>query len=395
MSEMTAARMVRLGALATLLAAWLAAAFFLWQTQVPDDLELPELDARAYVSAPALERRERHDGVLRILGLSALAVQLLALTVLARRRPAGRGPVLARAAQLAVLAVLVVFVVRLPFGLATLWWQRRYDVARVGYGQWLLDRLPGLAERAAVLALAAVVVVALARVLGRRWWLVGAPVFAAIGVAVVLAQPLLTPRVEPLRRPQLVAEIRVLGASQGLGDVSVEVRRAASRTRQLNAEVLGIGPTTRVILWDTTLRLPRGVLRYLVAHELAHVSRDHLWKGLAWFVLLALPATVLLARLVPLADPREVPRAVLVGTLLALATTPLANAVSRRYEAEADWVALQTTRDPDAATQLFVALSATGVRDLDPPGWYVRVFGTHPKLIDRIAMAEAWSTSRR
>jgi Zn-dependent protease with chaperone function len=286
-------------------------------------------------------------------------------------------------------------VARLPFSLLILWWQRHYDVARVGYAQWLLDRLPGLAERAGVLALAAAAIVTLARRFGARWWVVGGPVIVAIGVAVVLVQPLLTPRVEALERGAVVADIRAVARVQGLRDLEVQVRRAASRTRQLNAEVLGIGPTTRVILWDTSLRLPRGVLRHLVAHELAHVSRAHLWKGLGWFVLFALPATFVLARLVPLADPREVPRAVLVGTLLVLVLTPLANAVSRRYEAEADWVALESAREPRAATRLFLALSAAGVRDPDPPGWYGAVFGTHPPLLERIAMAEAWASSRR
>lgn len=388
MSEMTATRMVRLG-VATLLIAWLVAAFFLWQTEVPTDLRIGERDPARLV--PDLERRERHDRFLRLVGIAALAAELVGLALLARFTPRGRGPALVRAAQLAALAVGVAFAARLPFSLAILWWQRRYDVARVGYAQWLLDRLPGLAQRAAVLALAAVVVVALARRLRARWWLVGAPVFVAIGVAVVLAQPLLTPRVEPLERPGVVAQIRALAARQDLRDVEVEVRRAASRTRQLNAEVLGIGPTTRVILWDTSLALPRPVLRTLVAHELAHVSRAHLWKGLAWFMLIALPLTYLLARLVPLADPRAVPRAVLAGTLLVLAVTPLANAVSRRYEAEADWVALETTGDPSGAADLFLAVSSAGVRDPDPPRWYVLLFGTHPTASDRIGMAAAWA----
>ena len=385
---MTATRIGRLG-LATLIVAWLAAAFLLSQTEVPGDLRIGERDPSTLVQD--LERRERHDIFLRVVGLAALAAELVALFVLARRAFAGRGPTLVRAAELAALAVAVAFVARLPFSLAILWWQRRYDVARVGYAQWFLDRLPGLAQRAFVLGLAAAVIVALARRLGERWWIVGAPVVVAIGVGVVLAQPLLTPRVDPLERPRVVAEIRALAAAQGIDEVEVEVRRAASRTRQLNAEALGIGPTTRVILWDTSLALPPRVLRFLVAHELAHVSRSHLWKGLAWFALIAVPLTFALARLVPLGDPRAVPRAVLVGTLLVLAVTPLANAVSRRYEAEADWVGLETTRDAGGAVDLFHAVARAGVRDPDPPRWYVLVFGTHPTISNRIGMADAWA----
>ncbi len=305
----------------------------------------------------------------------------------------GRAAAIA-AAALAALAVTAAFVGRLPFSLAILWWQRDAGIARVGYGQWLLDRLPGLVERVGVLAVAALVVVLLARRLGRRWWTVGAPAFVVIATAVIVLQPLLTPRVTGLARPQLVAQIRDLGERQGLENVEVEVRDARSRSRQLNAEALGVGPTTRIILWDTTLELPRRVVLFLAAHELAHVSRSHLWKGLGWFVLFAVPLTYLLARLVDLREPSAVPRAILVGTLLVLAVTPAANAVSRRYEQEADWVGLRTTRDADGAERLLVALAAAGKRDPSPPRLYAFVFGTHPPILDRIAMAEAFRNGR-
>ena len=39
-------------------------------------------------------------------------------------------------------------------------------------------------------------------------------------------------------------------------------------------------------------RFGGGEVRFVVAHELAHVAREHLWKGVAWFALLALPVLV-------------------------------------------------------------------------------------------------------
>jgi STE24 endopeptidase len=303
-----------------------------------------------------------------------------------------RGPVLVRAGLLAAIAVVAAFLARLPFALAIVWWQRREGIARVSYEQWLLDRLPELAARAAILAAVAAAVVLVARRLGRRWWVVGVPAFVVVAGAVILLQPLLSPRVQPLEHGQLVAEIRELGRRQGLDDVEVGLRDARSRSRQLNAEALGVGPTTRIILWDTTLELPPPVVLFLAAHELAHVSRNHLWKGLGWFVLFAVPLTYLLARLVDLRQPRAVPLAILVGTLLVLAVTPAANAVSRRYEAEADWIALRTAPDPRGATPLFRALAAAGKRDPTPPRLYTLVFGTHPTILDRIRMAEAFRT---
>jgi STE24 endopeptidase len=391
MSEMTATRI----GVATLTAVALGLALVLWRTSVPDDLPLPHVEPTAYFTPAQLHVRAHHDVVLRWLGLGTMAAQLVALLALARRPPPVRGHAVLRAAQLGALAAVALFLARLPFGVAVLWWQRRSDIARVGYGQWLLDGLPGLAERAALFALAAALCIELARRVDRRWWLGAAPAFAALGVVVTLAQPLLTPRLAPLQRPRLVGEIQAVGREQGLDHVDVQVQRVHERTRQLNAEALGIGPTTRVILWDTTLRLPPREIRFLAGHELGHVSRKHLWKGLAWFVLLVVPSTWLLARVVPLRGPEEVPRAVLAGVAILFALTPFTNAISRRYEAEADWVGLETTRDPRAAKRFFVDLSAAGLRSPDPPRWSVIVFGSHPSLTDRIAMAEAWARSRR
>lgn len=388
MSEMTATRI----GVGTLTAVWVVAAFLLWRTDVPGGLDVePTL---APFAALDLERADRHDAVLRLLALGALAAELLALFALTLPRLPLRGPTLVRAAEIGVLAAAALLVARLPFGLVALWWQRRYGIAELGYGTWLIDLLGPLVVRAALLGFACAACLWLAGRLGRRWWLAAAPVFAAIAIAVIVAQPLLSPRLEPVRRVEVVRQVEELAARQGVARPEVEVRRTRGRTRLLNAEALGIGPTTRVILWESTLALPAAERAFLVAHELAHVQRAHLWKGLAWFVLLLVPALALLARLAPLRVPDDVPRALLVAFVLLLAATPLANAISRRYEAEADWIALETTRDPAGAIRFLADLAEAGVRDPNPPRWWTIPFGTHPTLAERAGLADASGRSR-
>jgi STE24 endopeptidase len=388
MSEMTATRI----GLATLTAVWVAAALLLWRTEVPSGLDVrPSLAPFASLD---LQRAERHDEVLRLLALGGLAAELVALFALTRVLLPLRGPALLRAAEVGALAAAVLLFARLPFGLATLWWQRRYGIAELGYGTWLFDLLGPLAVRAALVGFACTLCLWLAGRLGRRWWLGAAPVFVVVGVAVIVAQPLLSPRLEPVRRPDVVRQVEELAAREGLPRPEVEVRRTSGRTRQLNAEALGIGPTTRVILWESTLVLPAAERAFLVAHELGHVQRNHLWKGLAWFVLLLVPGLALLARLAPLQAPGDVPRALLVAFVLLLVATPLANVISRRYEAEADWIALETTRDPASAKLLLADLAAAGVRDPSPPRWWTVLFGTHPTLAERAGLADAWAARR-
>jgi STE24 endopeptidase len=59
-------------------------------------------------------------------------------------------------------------------------------------------------------------------------------------------------------------------------------------------------------------------------------------------------------------------------------------------EAEADWKALQVTRDPASLEGLMVGFSETSLGDPDPPGWVELVLGTHPTLEDRVAMAHSF-----
>ena len=222
--------------------------------------------------------------------------------------------------------------------------------------------------------------------------------FVAVGVAVIVVQPLLSPRLEPVRRPRGRpagrASSRPARACRGR---EVEVRRTRGRTRLLNAEALGIGPTTRVMLWESTLALPAAERAFLVAHELAHVQRKHLWKGLAWFVLLGRRRRSRCSpRLAPLRAPEDVPRALLIAFVLLLVATPIANAVSRRYEAEADWVGLETTRDPEGAKRFFADLAEAGVRDPSPPRWWTLAVRNAPDAAPerRRASADASASAR-
>jgi Zn-dependent protease with chaperone function len=64
-------------------------------------------------------------------------------------------------------------------------------------------------------------------------------------------------------------------------------------------------------------------------------------------------------------------------------------------EAEADWVALETTRDPAGARALFRNFSRVSRSEPDPPGWAYVLFDSHPTIERRIAMADAWEARRR
>jgi STE24 endopeptidase len=383
----------RIASFAVLAAAWLYAASLLWRAQVPANLHLPRLDPHRVFSEALLRRTARHDGFLRIDFLLASAAQLAALTWLALRPPRGRGGPLLRGLELALLALVVSWVARFPFGLAAEWWERRYGISRQSYGAWLVGRLPSPGSVAELLVLVALGML-LARRLGRRWWIAVGPALAAGGLVVTLVQPLLGPALHPLRDRQLAAVLAGSG-------IRVGVDRVAAETREANAEAIGIGPTRRIIFTDTILRRPfhEPELRFVARHELAHHRRRHLWKGAAWFALFALPCAFVLAaageRRGGLARPQAVPAVLLAAFCIQLVSIPIGGAIARRYEAEADWTALRATNDPAAARALFVDFARVDLEQPNPPRWSQLLLDDHPTLLQRIEMAMAWQARNR
>jgi STE24 endopeptidase len=132
----------------------------------------------------------------------------------------------------------------------------------------------------------------------------------------------------------------------------------------------------------------------VLAHEFGHVARRHIWKGLAWYALFALPGAWLVTRAVRrhggLTEPRAIPPALFVLVLLQTISLPVQNVISRHVESEADWIALQTTRDPASAQRVFRAFAQTSLEQPSPPTWDYLLLENHPTIAQRLAMVEAW-----
>jgi STE24 endopeptidase len=384
--------------------AWFAAAALLWQTSVPGNLHLSGLDPRDYFSPAQLERTARYERFVRIDLVLSFVATVVALLVLMRRAPriarnTGLGPI-AAGLIVSMIILIVLWAVDLPFAIALRWWEKRHDLTEGGWIEWLVQPWAELGGAVAFVMLQVVVIMAFARRYPRNWWLPVTPIFLALAAVFVVVMPyLLAGGVSRPQSPGLRQDIRTLERREGV-DVPVDVEKMSNVTKQANAFAVGLGPTERVVLWDTLLdgRFTPGEVRVVLAHEFGHIAHRHLWKGLGWAILFAFPITFVIARLTArrggLGDPGLLPYAVLVLLVLNVALAPVQNVVYRRYEAEADWSALQAARDPSSQTALFQSFSETSLGQPDPPTWAYVVFDTHPTLMQRIAMAEAWKDRR-
>jgi STE24 endopeptidase len=302
---------------------------------------------------------------------------------------------------LGMLAFAFVWLAQLPFGVVGLWWERRHGISKQGYVDTIVGSFVGLGGQFLFVCLAIGIVMGLAGPFRRYWWALAAPVFVALALAFAFVQPVFITGLHPLRNPKVAADARAIARKEGVPQVRVKVQKVRKETTAPNAEAVGIGSSRRVILWDTLLdgRFSRAQVRTIVAHEFGHVKRNHVLKGVAWFGLAIVPATFLIAlatrRRGGMYAPEAVPVAVFVLIAFQIATIPLQNIVSRHVEAEADWIALQTTRDPNAGRGAFRELAIASLNQPRPPSWAYVVFDTHPTIIQRIAMTEAWQQRQK
>jgi STE24 endopeptidase len=406
MSEMTATRLAKASTLVALAAGWVVAAWLLWRTSVPGGLHLPHVDPHREFGAAILHRSARYDGFLRWLWVGATLIQLGTLVVLALL-----GPRMARAWELGrvgkgvmvgAVTTLALWAVGLPFGFVSLWWGRRYGIERQTYWEWALSQWPGLLGQVAGLTIALTILLLLAGRFRQRWWLVAGPLFVLIGLVLVLVLPYLqTIGTRPMHKTELAAQIRQLAREEGVGSTPVRIDKVRDETTAANAMATGIGPSARVFIWDTFLdgRFTPGEIKVVAAHEFGHVAHRHIWNGIGWSALITIPGffvvAVLTRRRGGMDKPEVVPFALLVLAVFALLITPFGNAVSRRYEAEADWSALQATRDPRSAESVFRKFTLFDLSQPNPPGWSYVWIDDHPTVVQRIAMARAWRSTER
>ncbi|MDX6645807.1 MAG: endopeptidase [Miltoncostaeaceae bacterium] len=295
----------------------------------------------------------------------------------------------------------------LPLAVARYAWGRRGGLVVQPARGWIADVGKEVALEAGAAGLLGM---AAGELMARRptdWWAGVAALSGVAGLAIVVLSPIvvepLFQRTEPLRDRELADRILELARLLGVPARSVLVNDASRRTTASNAYVSGVGPSRHVVLFDTLLRdHPPEQVRFVVAHELAHVARRHLMRSVVWSGAFAAPASLALFALAGWRTGFAAPpsgregsdlllrRLAIAGAgaaVLGTAAAPAANWLSRAHEREADWTALRATGDPaaGAALQRDLVLRSRGVPD--PPRWVRFWFGSHPDALERIGLA--------
>ena len=373
------------------------------------------MNASDLFAAEEIERaRAYHRPLYRALGID-LVLELGVLAAIAFGPPgdwlasATGGSWWARTLELVALVTGVATLVRLPLSAWRGWlYERRWGFSTQTLRGWLWDGTKGLVVGVALSGAGVVLLLGAVRAWPGDWPAVAAPGTAGFVLVLSVLAPLLFERLFnrfwPLRQAELAGELRELSARAGVPVRTLLVADASRRTRKHNAYVSGLGPTRRLVLFDTLLEeMPREELRGVVAHELGHRRHRHvaagtllgmagaaaavlvLWGLLSWHALLTAAGAA------GPGDPRVVTLVLLTLLGLQLGALPFETWVSRRWERTADRFALELTGDAAAMEQLHRRLALANLADLDPPPLLYGLLFTHPTPPERIAAARMQS----
>ena len=234
----------------------------------------------------------------------------------------------------------------------------------------------------------------------RHWWLPAAGGTIVLGAALgALAPVLLEPIFNdftPLPDGETRADVLALAAAAGVSVGQVYTVDASRRTSAANAYVSGLGPTKRVVLYDTMLdRYSREEIRLVVAHELGHVRHRDVARNLAFAAIIAPALTfatqhagAALSGTPPDAPLRagRLPALMLAAGLVSAPLSPSAAGLSRALERRADRFSLELAGAPEAFVSFERRASLQNLSDLQP-GWIARRLASHPPAVERIGAA--------
>jgi len=280
--------------------------------------------------------------------------------------------------------------------------EHRFGLSNQTVAAWLIEKMKGAAISGGVGTPVALMFFVFLRLTGWLWWLWFSVFIFFISVFLARIAPVVIfpifYKFRELESVEIRERIGLLLEGQGISISGIYSFNLSKDTKKANAGFTGIGRSKRIILSDTLIeRFTPGEIAVVFAHELGHYRKRHIVKSIVLgsasiflsFFLCGELYRVTLGHLgfERVWDVAAIPVLLFYLTLFSLVTMPLSNALSRRYEREADRYALDATRDREAFISTMEKLADMNLADRDPNPVTEFMFYSHPSIKKRIAFA--------
>ena len=297
---------------------------------------------------------------------------------------------------------MITGLIDLPFGLyRTFVIEGRFGFNRMTWRLYCTDMAKGLLLGAAIGIPLLLVVLWLMAKMGAAWWLYVWLVWAAFNLVMLALYPtVIAPlfnKFTALEDATLKSRIDRLLERCGFRSRGVFVMDGSKRSSHGNAYFTGFGAAKRIVFFDTLLtRLTPGEVEAVLAHELGHFKRHHVWKRVA--VLFAASFALLWAlgqmidqpwfyadlHVSTMSTATALLLFVLVTPVFTFFLQPLMALHSRRHEFEADAYAVSHSSAAELE-QALVKLYQDNASTLTPDPLHSAFYDSHPPAATRIA----------
>jgi len=317
----------------------------------------------------------------------------------------GLSPILTGIAVILTFA-LISALLDLPFSIySTFVIEEKFGFNRTSAKTFVIDMLKGGALGLLLGVPLLYIVLWLMAQAGDQWWLYTWFVISGFSLFMMWVYPTwIAPifnKFEPLEEGETLSRITGLLKRCGFNSNGVFVIDGSRRSSHGNAYFSGFGRNKRIVFFDTLLKmLSDDELEAVLAHELGHFKKKHIFKGILISFATTLVALAILAWLMKapwfyislgVTQPSTY-MALLLFTLVmpvfTFAFQPLFSIFSRKNEFEADAFAAEQT-DASYLVQALVGLYRENANTLTPDPIYSAFYDSHPPAPVRIAHLKA------
>lgn len=178
---------------------------------------------------------------------------------------------------------------------------------------------------------------------------------------------------------------------------NIYVIDGSKRSTKANAYFSGFGKTKQITLYNTLINdLTTDEIVAVLAHEVGHYKRNHiiyniaistLQTGFTLFILSLFIENPIISEALGVKTHSFYIGIVAFGLLyspISTITDLFQNALSRKFEYQADDYAKETTHQPNHLISALKKLSKDSLSNLTPHSWYVFFNYSHPTLLQRV-----------
>lgn len=236
---------------------------------------------------------------------------------------------------------------------------------------------------------------------GSLWWLYLWLVWMAFNLLAMIVYPIwiapLFNKFKPLEDESVSSSVTSLLERTGFKVQGLFVVDGSKRSAHSNAYFTGLGKAKRVVFFDTLLdKLSTDEIVAVLAHELGHFKRRHIFKRIGVFFLLSLVSLALLGYLMQqqwfyqglgmstASNHAALMLFMMVGPVFMFFIQPVSSWFSRKHEFEADDYASENADASDLVSAL-LKLYRDNASTLTPDPVYSAFYDSHPPASLRIS----------